>query len=490
MSEDDRPQKSLWQRHGAWAIGIGFLVAVLAWLSWDGHPDIGLLLYVVTLAGVHRWIDTTPRLSEKAKQNLVFAVLGLGLLGLLWMLTGLNNQAMISIVLTILIFALFALGLNLQFGYTGIINFGHVAFMGIGAYTVAILTMNHLDHAAYLESPNAVSIGAVVASALFFFLVVGIMATFITKKLVQNRSWPEKKRSRVEIYAGAGGGLVAALVVLVVVPFPLTPMWATAYFLGGAAVLGMVLAAVFGLLLGLPALRLRLDYLAIVTIGAAEILRRVWLNEAWLTNGPLGIRARRGERPFDAAVREWDWPGHLAGALDIVSVYTLLLGIILLVVVLFVFASYEVLSRSPYGRVLRAVREDEDLAKGLGKNVFMYKLQVLAIGSAVAALAGAFLLWQQQFIDPNLFHPLITFYAWIIIVVGGAGNNKGTILGAVVLWTLFEATRFLNLQENLGLSGTQAGALRVALIGLLLILLMLFKPEGILGKREELVLGD
>lgn len=484
------PPPSRWQAHGRWLIGILVLLGVLAWLTWDGHPDVVLLLYVAILAGLYRWLTTTRAFPGPVRENLVFFVLVFGLLGLLWTMTGFSNAAMIPIMLTILVFALFALGLNLQFGYTGIINFGHVAFMGIGAYTVAIITLRWADRAVVLEQPGGWSVLAVGASVVFAFLVFGVIATLIVETVMYRGEVPPERRRRIQVMTGLAAGFVGAVLVLVVVPWPLTPMWAMTYFLAGAALLGMLLAAVAGLLLGLPTLRLRADYLAIVTIGAAEILRRAWLNEAWLTRGPMGISARTGQRPFDTMFGEWEWPRHVASVIDAVSVYTVVLLLLLLVVVLFVFVSYQILSRSPYGRVLRAVREDEDLAAALGKNVFSYKLQVLAIGGAVAALAGAFLLWQRQFVDPNTFHPLITFYAWIIVVVGGAGNNKGTILGAVVLWTFFEATRFLDLGSALGLTSPQVGALRIALIGLLLILLMLFKPEGILGKREELVLGD
>ncbi len=490
MTQDEPRQATLWRRHGRWAVGIGVLLSFLAWLTWSVHPDFSLLVYVGALAGIHRWVVTSRRFTPRVRENLVFLVLGVGLLGMLWMLTGLNNQAMAGIILVMAIYALFGLGLNLQFGYTGIINFGHVAFLGIGAYAVAVMTFRYPHWAGVLQDPGGWSLLAVVLSALLLFLLVGFFFSLVVEWVFTMIDIPFEWRRRSQIIAGTGGGLLAVLVLLWVVPYPLSPMWAMTFFLAAAAVVGMIVAAFAGLLLGLPTLRLRADYLAIVTIGAAEILRRAWLNEAWLTNGALGLSVSRGQRPFDVAFREWQWPGHLAGWLDVGSVSTLLLLLMVVIVVMVVFAGYEVLSRSPYGRVLRAVREDEDLATALGKNVFAYKLQVLAIGGAVAALAGAFLLWQQQFIEPNDFHPLITFYAWIIVVVGGAGNNKGTLLGAVVLWTFFEATRFLNMDANLGLSGTQAGALRVALIGLMLILLMLFKPEGLLGKREELVLGD
>jgi neutral amino acid transport system permease protein len=482
---DPSRYRKLWRDHGQWAIGIVVLLAILAYL----RPDWTLVIYVAALAGLYRWITTTKRFSKNVKENLVFILLVGGLLGLMWTLMGQSNAALLTIMGTMLLFALFALGLNLQFGYTGIINFGHVAFMGIGAYTVAVITFTWIDRARHLQEP--IWGGVLIALfSLVAFIVVGVATSLIAGEVLKWMGASLDARRRTEVVSGLGGGLLAVVLVVWVVPFPLTPMWAMTFFLAGAALLGMVFAAVAGTLLGLPALRLRADYLAIVTIGAAEILRRAFLNESWLTRGPLGLSARRGQRPFDHAFGEWAWPDQVAQWLGMRPDYTVIFLFSILFVVLVVYLSYEILARSPYGRSLRAVREDEDLATALGKNVFSYKLQVMAIGGAVAALSGAFLLWQRQTIVPDDFHPLITFYAWIIVVIGGAGSNKGTILGAVTFWTIFEGTRFLGLGAALGLTLPQESAMRTALIGLLLILLMLYKPEGILGRREEMVLEE
>jgi branched-chain amino acid transport system permease protein len=144
------------------------------------------------------------------------------------------------------------------------------------------------------------------------------------------------------------------------------------------------------------------------------------------------------------------------------------------------------LQKTPWGRVLRAVREDEDAARALGKNTFAYKLQSLMIGAALGAIAGYFLALNLAFVSPESFEPLFTFIGYAVLILGGLASYVGVALGAIVLWTLLEATRFLDLP----LAAEKVAALRFLLVGLLLIGLMAFRPEGILGKRREMVLGD
>jgi ABC-type branched-subunit amino acid transport system permease subunit len=231
----------------------------------------------------------------------------------------------------------------------------------------------------------------------------------------------------------------------------------------------VALAGLFGGLLGIPTLKLREDYLAIVTIGFAEIIRFFLLNEEWLTRGPMGVHGF--SRPFEELI-----PGD----------YNFFLFPFVLVVLVVCYLLLEKLIKSPWGRVLKSIREDEDVPASLGKNVFSYKIQSLVLGSMIAGLAGSLLAFYLQYINPRNFMPIETFYAWIAVVVGGSGNNKGTVLGALILWAFFSGTRFV--QGYLPFSPTQTGALRILFIGLLLIIVMMFKPEGLLGKKEELTL--
>ena len=293
---------------------------------------------------------------------------------------------LISIMLIAGIYGIFALGLNLQWGYAGLLNFGHVAFMAIGAYATILLSMN---------------------------------------------------------------GIALPLAVLA----------------------GMILAGIAGAFLGVATLKLREDYLAIVTIGFSEILRFLLLNEAWLTKGSFGLYGY--PRPFQDLVSAQD--------------YNLLLMCIVVFALAVIYALLEILARSPWGRVLKSIRDDEAVSVSLGKNAFQYKIQTLVLGSAIAALSGSLLAFYLQYINPMNFQPVETFYAWIIVIMGGSGNNRGTIIGAILLWGFFSTTRFI--EGYLYFSPSAASAMRIVLIGTILIVLMMFRPQGILGRKEELAIG-
>jgi ABC-type branched-subunit amino acid transport system permease subunit len=143
---------------------------------------------------------------------------------------------------------------------------------------------------------------------------------------------------------------------------------------------------------------------------------------------------------------------------------------------------------SPWGRVLRSIREDEDAASALGKNVFAYKLQALTLGAAVGAIAGLFFAFQFSFFSPPDFEPLTTFFAYVIVILGGTARMWGVPVGAVIFSVIFAGTRFFTFPPFSFLESAQRAYVRLMVIGLILIGLMAFRPQGILGKREELVL--
>jgi ABC-type branched-subunit amino acid transport system permease subunit len=144
--------------------------------------------------------------------------------------------------------------------------------------------------------------------------------------------------------------------------------------------------------------------------------------------------------------------------------------------------------RTPWGRVLRAIREDEEAAASLGKNVFAYKLQVLAIGSALAGIAGLFYAWEFSFFSPDDFQPLLTFFAWMIVILGGLGRVWAVPVGSLVFGFLFAGTRFLDFKPLSYLDSAERAYLRLIVIGLVIIGLVLLRPQGILGRRKEMVL--
>ncbi len=302
------------------------------------------------------------------------------------------------------IYTLLALGLQLQFGFTGLLNFGQVAFMAIGAYTMAILVVKE--------------------------------------------------------------GL---------------SMWL-------AAPLAIVVAGAAGLLLGLPSLRLRADYFAIVTIAFSEIVRYVATNEGSLTGGSQGTIAL-GEIGQAAQYNDqWErFQARVQGWLHVGSKDVAMLVIVWTVAVL-ALTLVSLAVRTPWGRVLRSIREDEDVAASLGKNVLVYKLQVLVLGSALAGLAGLFYAWQFSFFSPDDFQPLLTFFAWVILILGGTGRVWAVPVGAAVFGFLFAGTRFLDFEPLSSLDSAQRAYVRLIVIGLAIIGLVLFRPQGLLGRRDEMVL--
>jgi branched-chain amino acid transport system permease protein len=252
----------------------------------------------------------------------------------------------------------------------------------------------------------------------------------------------------------------------------------------------MLIAIGFGLLVGLPSLRLRADYFAIATIALAEIVRIIAQNARGLTGGNQGLFCAEGGAGacyndawtnLSSTIEGWL---ESIGWTDPESLAPLLIVVWLVVVLVALGLSF--IQKSPWGRVLRAVREDEDAAKALGKNTLVYKLQSLAIAAAIGAVAGWFLALNLATIHPDDYEPLVTFFAYGVLVLGGLASYWGVLAGGAIFWAVLEGTRFVELP----ISETQIAALRFFIVGLVLILLMAFRPQGLFGKREEMVLGE
>ncbi|CAN5239654.1 branched-chain amino acid ABC transporter permease [soil metagenome] len=322
------------------------------------------------------------------------------------------------------VFALAAIGLNIHFGYTGLLNFGQVGFMLVGAYGVAIM------------SRPCPGVGATQTAA--------------------NQVGP------------CGQPLVLGIIV------------------------GIVLAVILGLLLGAPTLRLRADYLAITTIAASEILRFVFRSDTLqpLTNSVFGLQQFAGDffriNPVPS--------GRYFGQLNYSSqqLWTMIVGWTLVgLLTLWTWS----LMRSPWGRVLKSIREDEDAARALGKNVFSYKMQALILGGVFGAFGGIFLAMGTQAVNPDTYIPVRTFFAYVIIILGGAGTIFGPIVGTFIFLFLTSGLETL-LRELIRagiispqvISTSQIGPIRFIMVGLMLALLMAFRPQGIFGNKEEMLL--
>ena len=302
------------------------------------------------------------------------------------------------------IYSVFALGLNVHWGFTGLFNIGVAGFFALGAYTTALLTTRPPDPALFEDFKFGGNMAEI------WFLDLGIDLWF---------------------FLGIGAA---------------------------AAVCGVV-----ALIIGYITLRLRDDYLAISTLGIAESVRLLFLNEKWIANGSKGL---------------YRIPTFLG---DLVSPkhYDYLYLVVVLVVLLAVFLLVERAVKSPWGRVLRAIREDETAAQAVGKDVFKFKLQAFILGAVIMGIGGALFAHHFRFLAPLTFDPLLaTFIIWAMLMVGGSGNNLGAILGAFVVWGIWSGTQFL--------PGIFADpSLRLFMIGVLIVAVILLRPGGILGEERR-----
>ena len=234
-----------------------------------------------------------------------------------------------------------------------------------------------------------------------------------------------------------------------------------------AMAVAAAIAAIVGALIAIPTMKLSVHYWAIVTISIAELIRVISTNEEWLTGGTFGL----GDipQPLAALVPFESYPLFFAG-------FTLVL-----VAACYLFSS--ALVHSPYGRVLKVIREDEDFGQSLGKDVARFKLRTMIVGAAMVGLAGALYAHFTTYITPQAFEPIVTFIIWAAVILGGKGNLLGSLLGATVIVLLYNSTRFIG--DYVELSAVTLANIRLALIGLLIMLTVLLRPDGILPERKQ-----
>ncbi len=303
------------------------------------------------------------------------------------------------------IYAIFAIGLNVHWGYTGLFNIGIAGFFALGAYTAALLTTSSPDPRLFED---------------FKF----------------------------------GGDLPARLAAL--------NLGIDLWFVLALLAAGVVCAAV-ALGIGFITLRLRDDYLAIATLGIAESVRLVFLNEKWLANGSKGL------------YRIPKFLGDLVSPQNYDYLYLVAVAVVLAVL----YLAVERVIKSPWGRVLKAIREDETTAAASGKNVFSFKLQSFMLGAAIMGIGGALYAHNIRFVAPITFDPLLaTFVIWAMLMVGGSGNNKGAILGAFVVWSIWAGTQFLP-------GFLSDPNFRLFMVGFLIVAVILLRPGGILGEERK-----
>lgn len=313
---------------------------------------------------------------------------------------------------TVAIYGLFVLGLNVQWGYAGVFNFGVAAFFLVGAYTAAIFTKGPAE-------------------------------------------------SEFVRYVGGFGERLDLL------PFLSSGEWLP--FLVGALAAALM-CGVLAFLMSIPTLRLREDYLAIATIGIAELMRNVVIAEEGLVNSQRGLTGI--PRPFGSFFDPGDYKFVYFG--------------IAVVLLALVFYAVEKSIRSPWGRVLRALREDETVTAASGKNVFAFKTQGFVFGAVVMGVGGAVYAYEQGGLSPDTFsHFSGTFIFWVMLVLGGSGNNRGALLGAYVVWGLWIVSLQLLSYPMPEVLSVRIFYLRDLLLGLLLIAVLLLRPQGLLPEERR-----
>lgn len=238
---------------------------------------------------------------------------------------------------------------------------------------------------------------------------------------------------------------------------------------------GAVAAAVFGILMALPAANLREDYWAISTLAAAEIVRIIFLN----TNlgGPY-VGEAFGVSGIPRPLREW-FEAHGYSLANYNFFYMVL--VLVCLAVAFVLVSY--LASTPFGRSLKALREGDEVPLALGKPVGFLRVRVMAVGGGLAGLAGALFAHYNAYIAPEYFLPLETFIVWAMIIIGGPGNFIGALAGTVIVQILYNSTRFIASLVNI--DPQILGSLRMIVIAVLIILVILYMPQGIVPERRR-----
>ncbi|MBA2337737.1 MAG: branched-chain amino acid ABC transporter permease [Acidimicrobiia bacterium] len=308
------------------------------------------------------------------------------------------------------VYAIAAIGLNMHFGYAGLLNFGQAGFVAMGAYGMGI-AVNQWGY----------------------------------------------------------------------------PVWV-------AVLMGMLFSVGFAVLLGLPTLRLRADYLAIVTIAAAEIVRLVARSTALrdITRGAEGLNEFIGPfrefNPFNPSATYGIWFVQYRGN----TFFAVVIGWTL--AALFVLITY-LLIRSPWGRVVKAIREDELAARALGKNAYRFKMQALIIGGVMGGFAGMVDAIGKATVQPDFFGAALTFFFWLVLILGGVGRVWAPIAGSILYWGLitFVQNTGRQLVDNGVIRTTimdtnQIDQIRFWVVGGALALLMVYRPQGIFGSREEMAL--
>ena len=407
-----------------------------------------------------------------------------------------------SILNLCLISAIMSIGINIQWGNSGIVNFGVMGFAAIGGLCGVLISM-----------PPTLEVWkdgtAVILIILFSFLISGILVKKFLKKFIYNKylkillsiiiilfslylikSIFIPSINFIENTNSAKTGYIGGLNLPIILSWPIAGLF----------------CGVIAFLIGKIALGLRSDYLAIATLGISEIIIYIIKNEEWLARGVKNVNGLPRPVPYEIDLQKNEFIQTLSNTLNL-SVIELsslivkgLYSILFILVLLTIFFLLQKAIKSPWGRMMRAVRDNEISAEAMGINVKKRHLQVFIIGSAIIGISGAMLTTLDGQFTPSSYQPLrYTFLIWIMVIIGGSGNNHGAIIGGFAIWFfwiqaepigifLIELiTIFLSDQNEMKLYLlNHAAYMRLLLMGLVLILALRFFPKGIIEEEKRL----
>jgi branched-chain amino acid transport system permease protein len=434
-------------------------------------------------------------MSDMTKNTALFALVG-GLIILSGFMQGWNTAVLI--VNMGLISAIMAIGVNLQWGFAGLFNVGIMGFVALGGLAAVLVAMPPTT-----EAWTAGGLGVIIGLLLGGATVAG--AVQVMKRMAPGRTRTiallavlvigffvfrgvfDPAVEAVEKVNPAGTGYLGGLGLPVILAWPV----------------GGLLAAGAAWLIGKTALGLRSDYLAIATLGIAEIIIAILKNEDWLSRGVKNVVGIPRPVPYEIDLQKD--PGFVESAanlgFDPISASTLYVkfgyGLLFLAVLLIVLWLAQMALKSPWGRMMRAIRDNEVAAEAMGKDVTARHLQVFVLGSAVCGIAGAMMTTLDGQLTPGTYQPLrFTFLIWVMVIVGGSGNNFGSVLGSMLIWFLWVQVEPMGLfLINVITSGMAEGSalkahlidsaahMRLLTMGLVLLLVLRFWPRGLIPEK-------
>lgn len=434
-------------------------------------------------------------MNDVVKNTLMFVVMA-GLIVLTGILQGWN--AALFILNMGFISAIMALGVNLQWGFAGLFNIGVMGFVALGGLATVLVSMPTTTEA--WDAGGLRAIGGLVLGAVTVFIVTKVMGKMASGRvrtllvlaiLVGGfflfRAVFDPAVNAIEAVNPAATGYIGGL------GFPVLLAWPA----------GGLLAAGAAWLIGKTALGLRSDYLAIATLGIAEIIIAIMKNEDWLARGVKNVVGLPRPVPFEVDLQNSTaFVERAAGfGLDPVMASTLFVKLSYTVLFLIVLSILLWLSQkalnSPWGRMMRAIRDNEVAAEAMGKDVTARHLQIFILGSAVCGIAGAMITTLDGQLTPGSYQPLrFTFLIWVMVIVGGSGNNFGAVLGGFLIWFLWVQVEPMGLfvmelitsgmAEDSGLRAhliNSAAHMRLLTMGVILLLVLRFSPRGLIPEK-------